>query len=158
MRRLVSLALVCALIATAAAAGAGPALANPMGSKHAAAHRHGGSATSGGGSVSDAVGNEVINDCQSHGQFTRRWTHAELEKARSMLSAATNQYSDCQTVINKALVNGIKVSDVSGGSGGGSGTTIVIVVVAVLVALAALLGGLALRRRRGDGGGSATAA
>ena len=130
------MALICTLLAIAA--GAGPVLANPM-------VRHHGSAREG-ASVSPAVGDAVINDCWSHGQFTRRWTHAELEKARSMLSAATDQYSDCRPVIDKALVKGISLSNVSGGSGGGSGTTIVIALVAVLVALSALSGGLAIRR------------
>jgi MYXO-CTERM domain-containing protein len=109
--------------------------------------------------VSTAVGNAVINDCQAHGQFTHDWSRADLEKALSMLSAMTNQYSSCPNDIHRALATGIKVHDVTGGSGGGSGTTIVIIVVAVLVVLAALLAGLAIRRRRleGSGGGGAAA-
>jgi hypothetical protein len=107
--------------------------------------------------VSDAVGLKVLNDCQAHGQFTQDWTHAELEKALSMVSAMTNQYSSCSDDLHRALASGIKVN-VSGGSGGGSGTTIVVVIVAVLVVLAALLGGLGLRRRGQSGGPPPTAA
>jgi hypothetical protein len=159
MRRLLPITLLCALLGTAGFSV--PALAKDHGHRHhhtvtATTSHH--PKTGGGGGASTAAGNRVLNDCGAHGQLTRVYTRAELEKALSQMSASTKQYTNCYDVVQQALLHNVK--DGSGGGGSSSSTTtIVIIVVVVLVVLAAIFGGLAVRRRRGGGppgGSSAT--
>jgi hypothetical protein len=110
---------------------------------------------SSGGKATTKDGLKVLNDCQAHGQLTRRYPTSWLRKGLSMISSDTAQYSNCPTVLRQALLGTIRPG--SGGSGG-SGSTIVIIIVAVLIILAALLAGLALRRRRGGRGAGPTSA
>jgi cobalamin biosynthesis Mg chelatase CobN len=161
MRRLPSLALVCALLSMLLAGA--PAFAAGTHTHHA---HHTATSTdhasivasatattaelaSSSGKATTQNGLKVLNDCQNHGQLTHVYPVAWLRKAKSMMSSDTAEYSNCSSVIQSAILHSIH-----GGSGGSSSsgtTTIVIIVVVVLVILAALLGVLALRRRRGGG-------
>jgi hypothetical protein len=106
-----------------------------------------------------AAGNPVVSDCYSHGKLTQTYTKAELRHALAVMSSYIKQYSNCQSVVQSALVSG-KVTVNGGGdgdSGGGSSisTAVVVVIVVVVLAIVAFAGLLIRRRRRLTGPGPA---
>ncbi|PZS12718.1 MAG: hypothetical protein DLM64_04435 [Solirubrobacterales bacterium] len=101
---------------------------------------------------------QVIADCNSHGRLTRGYPVSELRTALTTMPADVKEYTDCNDVIERALLaqlGGSHARHAAGGasragsSSGGSFLPAPLVVVLVLLALAAVaLGGVALRRRR----------
>lgn len=161
MRRLLGLlALLCALSMPAVAVTPALAAQGQHHAKHAAhgkpkhgAARHTTTAPKS-QPPSTAAANAILKDCQAHGALTKQYPKADLRRALAIMSPSIKQYSNCQTVIQQALLHGINVNGGSGSGGGGtSATTIIIIVVVVILVLAAVIfGGLAIRRRRGGGG------
>jgi hypothetical protein len=109
-----------------------------------------------------AAGNPVVSDCYSHGKLTKTYTKAELRHALAVMSSYVKQYSNCQSVIENALVSGKVTVNGGGGSGEGGGssisTPVIIVIVVVVLAIVAFAGLLIRRRRRLVAGGSAAEA
>lgn len=99
-------------------------------------------------------GSAVVADCISHLKLTRTYSIPELQTALQSLSADVQEYSNCQDVINRALLAAEgKLHGNDSGSGtsssGSSGLPTPLIVVLVLLALAAVtLAALAIRRRR----------
>jgi hypothetical protein len=120
------LALACAAVALASATVAGPAL---------------------------GAGNEIINDCQSHGRLTHPYTVAELRHALAVMPATVKQYTSCFDVVQGALVSARKNHGkipVTGTNSSGSSflPTPVIIILVVLILGAVTFGALAIRRRQ----------
>lgn len=61
-----------------------------------------------------ASANQVISDCAKDGKLDRKYSNAELRKARDTLPADLDEYSDCRDVIAAAIKGG---SDKGGGRG-----------------------------------------
>ncbi len=99
-------------------------------------------------------GAAVIADCNSHDTLTRTYSIAALEDALRTMPAEVAEYTDCNDVIQRALLAQEgklhRTGSASGGSSSGSFLPTPLIVVLVVLALAAAtFGGLALRRRRG---------
>jgi hypothetical protein len=62
---------------------------------------------------------DVIKDCAQDGKLDKKYSDAELIKAKKKLPADVNEYSDCREVIGAAIGGAGR----SGGSGGGSGSS-----------------------------------
>jgi hypothetical protein len=105
--------------------------------------------------ASGASGSKVVADCVKHLKLTQKYSVGELQNALATLPADISQYSNCQDVIQRALLTaeGKAAGGGSGSRGGGSGGSALptpVIVVLVVIALAAItLGALAIRRRRG---------
>ncbi|HWE08043.1 MAG TPA: hypothetical protein VG325_01735 [Solirubrobacteraceae bacterium] len=100
-----------------------------------------------------AVGNPIINDCQTHGELTQTYTLQQLRHALAVMPASIKQYTDCYDVIQRALIQARKTgkggaAPAGSGSGGSFLPTPVIIVLAVLVVAALGFAGMALARRR----------
>jgi hypothetical protein len=61
-----------------------------------------------------ASADQVISDCARDGKLDRKYSNAELRKARNNLPADLDEYSDCRDVIANAIKGG---SDEGGGVG-----------------------------------------
>jgi hypothetical protein len=61
---------------------------------------------------------DVIKDCAQDGKLDKKYSDAELIKAKKNLPADLNEYSDCRDVIG-AAIGGAGRHGGSGGSGGG---------------------------------------
>jgi hypothetical protein len=103
-----------------------------------------------------AVGNAVINDCESNGQLTHPYTLQELQHALAVMPASIKQYTNCYDVIQEAI---LKSHGRTGSAGTSSGSsflpTPVIVILVVLILAAITFGAIAVRRRATANGGSA---
>jgi hypothetical protein len=62
---------------------------------------------------------DVIKDCAQDGKLDKKYSDAELIKAKKKLPADLNEYSDCRDVIGAAIGGAGRPSG-GGGSGGGS--------------------------------------
>jgi hypothetical protein len=62
---------------------------------------------------------DVIRDCAQDGRLDKKYSDAELIKAKKNLPADLNEYSDCRDVIG-AAIGGAGKHGGGGGSGGGS--------------------------------------
>ena len=62
---------------------------------------------------------DVIKDCAQDGKLDKKYSDAELIKAKKKLPADVNEYSDCREVIGAAIGGAGRPSG-GGGSGGGS--------------------------------------
>lgn len=61
-----------------------------------------------------ASADSVIADCSKDGKLDRKYSNAELRKARDNLPADLDEYSDCRELIGNAIKGG---SDLGGGQG-----------------------------------------
>jgi hypothetical protein len=61
-----------------------------------------------------ASADEVIRDCARDGRLDKKYSNAELRRAKDNLPADLDEYSDCRDVIAAAIKGG---SDASGGAG-----------------------------------------
>lgn len=61
-----------------------------------------------------ASADEVIRDCAKDGKLDKKYSNAELRRARDNLPADLDEYSDCRDVIAGAIKGG---SDLGGGTG-----------------------------------------
>jgi hypothetical protein len=61
-----------------------------------------------------ASANQVMRDCITDGKLDRKYSNAELRKARDNLPADSDEYSDCSDVIASAIKGG---SDRGSGAG-----------------------------------------
>ncbi|MGI8715034.1 MAG: hypothetical protein ACR2NR_18000, partial [Solirubrobacteraceae bacterium] len=98
------------------------------------------------------AGNMIIKDCSSKGQLTRQYPLGALRHALASMSATTRQYTNCQDVIQQAILAARNGHGKPPASGGGSGSsflpTPVIIILVVLILAAVTFGALAIRRRR----------
>jgi hypothetical protein len=99
-----------------------------------------------------ASNNQVIADCNSHGQLTQTYTASALQNALSTMPGDIKEYTNCYDVVQRALLAQIGSHHGGGGSDPGSGgssipTPLIIVLVFVVLA-AASFGVVELRRRR----------
>jgi hypothetical protein len=62
---------------------------------------------------------DVIKDCAQDGKLDKKYSDAELIKAKKKLPADVNEYSDCREVIGAAIGGAGR----SGGNGGGGGSS-----------------------------------
>ena len=63
---------------------------------------------------------DVIKDCAQDGKLDKKYSDAELIKAKKKLPADVNEYSDCREVIGAAIGGAGKHG--GGGNGGGKGS------------------------------------
>jgi hypothetical protein len=63
----------------------------------------------------------VYRDCETNGQLTGHYSRAELQSALSNIPSQMAEYSDCQAIIQRALLS---ASTPSGGHHGGSSTIV----------------------------------
>lgn len=68
--------------------------------------------------IAHASYRDVIKDCAEDGVLDKKYSDAELTKAKKKLPADVNEYSDCREVIGAAIGGAGKH-----GGGGGGGTT-----------------------------------
>jgi hypothetical protein len=61
-----------------------------------------------------ASADQVIRDCAQDGKLDRKYSNAELRRARNNMPSDLDEYSDCRDVIASAIKGG---SDLGGGSG-----------------------------------------
>jgi hypothetical protein len=98
-------------------------------------------------------GSAVLADCNSHGKLTRQYTTAQLRNALATMPATLKEYTNCNDVVQRALlasVSGQHLSDTGASGSGGSFLPTWLVVILVILALAAVtLAAVAIRRRRG---------
>jgi hypothetical protein len=98
-------------------------------------------------------GSAVLADCNSHGKLTRHYTTAQLRNALATMPATLKEYTNCNDVIQAALLAAVSnkhVTDTGSSGSGGSFLPTWLVVILVLLALAAAtLAAIAIRRRRG---------
>lgn len=64
---------------------------------------------------------DVIKDCAQDGKLDKKYSDAELIKAKKKLPADLNEYSDCRDVIGAAIGGAGRPSGGGGSGGGGSG-------------------------------------
>lgn len=98
--------------------------------------------------------NEAVADCVAHGRLTQTYSAGQLRIGLATMTADTKEYTNCQDVLQRALLAQLGGSRPSGtGSGSKSGGSFLptpVIVVVVLLALAAVtFGAIALRRRGG---------
>ena len=65
---------------------------------------------------------DVIKDCAQDGKLDKRYSDAELIKAKKKLPADVNEYSDCREVIG-AAIGGAGRHGGGGGNGGAGGSS-----------------------------------
>jgi hypothetical protein len=70
--------------------------------------------------IAHASYRDVIKDCAEDGVLDKKYSDAELTKAKKKLPADVNEYSDCREVIGAAIGGAGKHSGGSGGGGGGT--------------------------------------
>lgn len=101
-----------------------------------------------------AASNPILKQCQSHGQLSGQFTLAQLRHALSILPTELKQYTNCQDVIQQAILAAKRPGGHASKSGSGSGgsflPTPVIIALVVLILAAVTFGALAVRRRRAD--------
>jgi hypothetical protein len=73
--------------------------------------------------IANASYRDVIKDCAEDGVLDKKYSDADLQKAKKKLPADVNEYSDCREVIGAAIGGAGKHGGGTGGGGGGSGTT-----------------------------------
>jgi hypothetical protein len=61
-----------------------------------------------------ASADQVIRDCAQDGKLDRKYSNAELRRARNNMPSDLDEYSDCRDIIASAIKGG---SDLGGGSG-----------------------------------------
>ena len=66
------------------------------------------------GAEADALPGAVIRDCQDNGKLDRKYSNAELRRARDNIPTDIDEYTDCRDVIASAMKGG---SDRGGGAG-----------------------------------------
>ena len=95
--------------------------------------------------------NPIVQDCLLHrAGLQGHYSVAALRHALQVIPQASQEYTSCPDVINRALLAALKVSK-QHGAGGGSGSFLpvpVLIVLAALVVAAAAFGAMALRNRR----------
>ena len=95
--------------------------------------------------------NPIVQDCLQHrAGLQGHYSVSALRHALQVIPQASQEYTSCPDVINRALLAAVKVSKHHDG-GGGSGLFLpvpVLIVLAVLVVAAAGFGAMALRNRR----------
>jgi hypothetical protein len=105
---------------------------------------------------------QVIADCNSHNRLTQRYSVSELRSALRTMPADVKEYTDCNDVIQRALLaqlggSGRRGASASpggtpGSSDGGAGGSFLpaplVLVLGLLALAAATLGAVAIRRRR----------
>jgi hypothetical protein len=97
---------------------------------------------------------QVVADCVAHGRLTQTYSAGQLRIGLATMNADTKEYTNCQDVLQRALLAQLAGTHPTGnGSGSGSGGSFLptpVIVVLVLLALAAVtFGAFALRSRRG---------
>ena len=65
---------------------------------------------------------QVIRDCAEDGTLDRKYSNADLKKARKNLPSDLDEYSDCREVIGAAIDHSADRGGGAGGRNGGGGT------------------------------------
>lgn len=95
--------------------------------------------------------NPIVEDCLLHrAGLQGHYSVAALRHALQVIPPASQEYTSCPDVINRALLAALRIKQNPGG-GGGSGSFLpvpVLIVLALLVVAAAGFGAMALRNRR----------
>ena len=102
-------------------------------------------------SAAGAASSPVVADCASHGRLTRQYSVSQLHTALTEIPVDIQEYTNCYTVIQRALLTQVSNSRTGGGPTSQSSSSSflplpVIVVLAVLGLGAAGFGVVALRR------------
>ena len=94
--------------------------------------------------------NPIVQDCLQHrAGLQGHYSVSALRHALQVIPQATQEYTSCPDVINRALLAALKIQKNGGGGGSGSFLPVpVLIGLAVLVVAAAGFGAMALRNRR----------
>lgn len=97
-----------------------------------------------------AANNPIVQDCLQHrAGLQGQYSVSALRHALQVIPPASQEYTSCPDVINRALLAALKIQRNGGGGGSGSFLPVpVLIVLALLVVAAAGFGAQALRNRR----------